>query len=218
MIEKMSEIYDNAPTLKDWESANTVDDEMVYKGASTYQNSRLASVSEIMNVDYPKVVGTHRSKSINLPVTAYKFVGWMGEMVFAVLRDNFYDLEAYIISSHKMEIDLYHIYPYMTEEQYKHKRMRAMEYLKGRADEYDFDGLSWYKDYSGTELIVEGSKYYEARAMYLQGLSGLPFSLDYYRSPTDAFKVATNYAKLCNMVYEAIQATAEMAIEARKNK
>lgn len=107
-----------AQTLKQWLEANPVPEKMLWRGAAENQfhfvhNPLLGVAGAGLPCDTPedienfyavcKVIGTHRSKSITLPVYSLERpdVG-----VRFVMRDNFYNWKVSVVSEKPIQVDL----------------------------------------------------------------------------------------------------------------
>lgn len=102
--------------IQDWINENVAGDGMLWKGAFGEQMVFLRDVLPYLickdldyedRVDLPKVISTHHSKSIVLPVVEYnrKDLG-----LRMIVRDNFYNWKLSVISEKPIEIDFSSIF------------------------------------------------------------------------------------------------------------
>lgn len=169
--------------LEQWKAENTIRNEMNWKSAAEAQFEFFAKLAFEFGGDEPRVVGTHTSKSIILPVVEIE-----GKHGRFLLRDNFYDINLCVVWDFAPAIHLSDVYPTLDWDWYTEQIERCAGYSwKGWSEEELADPRilrvqrpngtwnevlgaekdrwnkrledpEWYgRDWSGGELIAEGS-------------------------------------------------------------
>lgn len=94
-------------TLDDFANIN---DKMIWKNAALDQIKQFKALAERLCV-VPEVVGSHHSKSIELPVVRLEINGKA-----ILLRDNFYDVNVCVVSPEPIELSLHGIFEGVLKE------------------------------------------------------------------------------------------------------
>lgn len=145
-------------TLESWVKRHTPSALMFWYGAFVDQIDQWQALG--VRVGQPLfVVGTHRSKSIDLPVVRVELPDG-----FMLLRDNFYDVNIHVDSEAPLALDAAVLYETMTWEQYLHNIERCRGYTyRGWTDEQmndpcvlrvrveRFDGTFYWSEVSGAK-------------------------------------------------------------------
>ena len=183
-MDSLTKQYEQALTLSDWSDLNTPDKDLIYNSGIGSQRKTMSGVSLVLGLDQPRVISYHASKSVKLPVSAYRFFkephGKEPVELIAVVRDNFYDLNCLISSSHELNFDYSIVYPELSHQELVEKFAKAVSYNPKYASDYSSSrDLTWYKDYTGNALIEENGKLYIAYHCHAEGIRKL-FDDEYY--------------------------------------
>lgn len=191
--------YEAAPTLSTWVSANLVKEEMLWRNSYQHQVEWMPSLASFSAHSEPRVVATHRSKSIELPVPAILLGNPSSDWVVLMLRDNFYDVNVAVVSNAALSIDYSIVLTEMTHEAYHKEKARALEYMgkdpvtKDRITEAEWRSGAWYEKWASGSLAIEDGKIWRAGRAYAEGISRVPGAcIDPYKRDCKAFSVAIN--------------------------
>lgn len=186
--------YEAAPTLSTWVSANLVKDEMLWRNSYQHQIEWMPSLASFSAHSEPRVVATHRSKSIELPVPAILLGNPSSDWAVLMLRDNFYDVNVAVVSNVALAIDYSLVLTEMTREAYQAEKTRALEYMgKDRLTAAQWEDGSWYEEWASGSLAIEDGKIWRAGRCFAEGISRVPGAcIDPYKRGATAFSVAIN--------------------------
>lgn len=202
----------NAPTLSAWVSANQPKPEMIWRDSALHQAEWMADLSRfatntIDDVE-PRVIQTHRSKSIDLPVPAILLGDPNREWAILMLRDNFHDTNVAVVANVPLGIDYSLVFFEMSRERYQEEKKRAMDYMgTERVPLAKWEDGSWYEEWSSGSLVLEGNRIWVARRAFAEGISRVPgVSTDAYTKDCTAFTMAfcdehdATLARISNLV------------------
>jgi hypothetical protein len=184
-------LYNNAATLSDWAKRNCPESDLIYKSDSFEQHKDMSAVGRLINPsEEPKVISLHTSKSVVLPVVAYHR-NIMDVDFYALIRDNFYDLNVGISCSEGIDLPLFLVHREITKEYLLEQRRRMLDYSKPEKIP-DEDDWSWYHtNWSGSKVIVDGGRYYLCEHCFAQGMD--QFGLSEYVPGSTAFIFSSNH-------------------------
>jgi hypothetical protein len=238
------ELYDSSPTIDEWAKDNVPDEDLIYRSGVAGQCARAKAVIEIMrlehgNPDCCRVVSTHTSKSVTLPVIAFrKRIIPYNFDVIAIFRDNFHDLCCQVVSSHTMDMSLYDLYYPLSEEYMEEKRQGALEY-RNKTSGYWKDKVKpkeevvyemqmetagnwdWYEKYSGSKVFRADGKFFLIHRGWYEGFpcGGDYGDRKYYEGPTkDMSFLARGYPHMAHAIKCAFNAAEKVAIDEHYNK
>lgn len=226
-MEKFIKLYNKSISISKWLTHNKPDEDLLYHSAAGVQDTKMLGISYVLDIEPPRVVSYHYSKSVKLPVSAYYIQQSAGYKVdvLALVRDNFHDLNCTIMSSQVMNMDMHDIYPITQREWLEEQKQKALEYMCPKPDRnlpahkgYEEiiaatdDDWDWYDmHWSGSKVIKHNEDYFLAHRASLEGISdtGAPYNL--YEGPTKDFTFTSNsYAHVAYVIQQAV-------IAARKN-
>jgi hypothetical protein len=167
--------YEAAPPLSMWLYANQPKDTMLWRGGFATQAEWMPRMSDYGVHSEPRVVATHRSKSIDLPVPAILLGDPSKDWAVMMLRDNFHDVNVAVVSNVGLTLDLGLVLNEMSRDQYQAAKRRAQAYSgmnKTTAAQWE-DG-SWYRDWNGGTLIIENGKIWVAMSVFAEGIQRVP--------------------------------------------
>ena len=200
--------YEAAPPLSLWLAASQPKDEMLWKGGFQAQAEWMPRLAAYGAHSEPRVIATHRSKSIDLPVPAILVGNPSSEWAVLMLRDNFYDVNLGVVSSVPLTIPLDLVFSEMSREHYQTQKKRAQDSkMMGDITDAQWEDGSWYSQWSSGELVIDSGKLWLAPRAFSEGISRVPgieddrykqgctsFVTVLYGSDTD--EVIKNFAKI----------------------
>jgi len=232
-LEKLVELYDASPTVKEWRGENEPDEDLIYRSGVDGQCGRAMAVAKLLHMEEePRIVSTHTSKSVNLPVVAFRHTIKPYELdTFAVFRDNFYNLCCQLISTHEMAIPFNDVYREVSLQYLEEKRAGALEYHKktsGYKSPYRDEqaelryhmqmetpgNWEWYEKYAGDKVLKEGDRYFIIHYGWFEGFpcGGNYHERKYYTGMANNFSfMARSYphmAHVINLSFDAARANA----------
>ena len=167
-------LWAKGQSIVDWAKENTPDDNLIYKGGHATQARSLLSVECLTRLEC-KIIGSHRSKSVKLPVAMFKADIATEEMVYFITRDNFHDLKLVVLSSCPIEMDLGVVHRTMTPEQLVAERESSREYSKNHkgfnAEDYETD--KWFDDWCGDTLLRTEGKIFRSSSVHEVNYEGM---------------------------------------------
>lgn len=172
------ENFDLAPTAEEWSNLNRPRENLIYGDGQKIQIDRMLEIAERLGVPV-RFPSYHVSKSVRLPVAAYK----ISEEVVAVVRDNFYDVNIAVRSERPLQIRISDLYDSYDRKWYEEHKRRANDYSPGK---YDFSTIDWFKDWSSGSLIQDEDSpniYYLAQTTFLEGISDLFSEIESFEIP-----------------------------------
>lgn len=222
---KMNKLYDNSPSLSQWEKDNVPDENLIYRSGVSGQCEKAKAIATLMRVDELRVISTHTSKSVSLPVIAFtkQNPDYDNLRIFGIFRDNFYDLCCQVISSHKMEVPFTDVYLPTTLEWLEAERAKALKYhddcAKYERPEWKEDNKikralltkegdwEWFnKCWSSGKIIHPQDTYFIIRYGWYEGfpIGGDYRGRKYYEGPTKDFSfLARGYPHMIHVFQSA---------------
>jgi len=156
---------EQSPTLKEWVNEHPVGDEMLWKRGSEGQNEFFYDIQGLIGVglayddakDLARVISTHRSKSIVLPVVEYNRED-LGLRL--ILRNNFYNWKLSVISTKPIKADFSNLFFTIppVEPEYTGNPLHPV-YFEGFPRELIFgyyatsDGRQWSAEIGGDKTM-----------------------------------------------------------------
>lgn len=224
-------MYNTGLSLKSWSHINVPDEDLIYKGGLSKQCRKADAVAALLydnqssglkqfEVIYlpveARVVGSHTSKSVKLPVTCFKLNYFNQVIAYVFLRDNFHDIKVSVISDSPMTIpyELAH-YEY-SEERFQKEKERYLSYhptetgIKLMAEGSD----DWFNEsWSSDTILRKNGRIYRAGTVascYCEGIERLGLPPEVFQVYQDDMKMFTcsvsSYAKVA-MLLEHVQAS-----------
>ena len=169
------------PTV--WGGATKPDDDLLWGDGHSGQIRDLISMEQLLGMPV-RVVGTHRSKSVELPVAMFQLN--KGSVHFFV-RDNFYDLKLVVVSEVPIEMDPGQAHYRMTQEEYDAEKKRCFDYREHTNDDSsgrEFDNDDWFDTWSSGSIMRHNGNIYRCASVascYYEGISRI--------APESAFQV-----------------------------
>lgn len=167
--------YEAAPPLSMWLAHNHPSDTMYWKGGFAAQTEWMPRLAAYGAHSEPRVLATHRSKSIELPVPAILIGNPSSEWAVLMLRDNFHDVNLGVVSNVPLTIPLDLVFSEMSREQYQTAKKRAQDSkMMGRITDAQWEDGSWYDEWSSGELVLDNGKIWLAQRAFSEGISRVP--------------------------------------------
>lgn len=232
-MNRLIDLYERSLTTTEWEKKNKPDEDLIWKAGVFTQCGAARSLATLFNLkEEPRVISTHTSKSVGLPVIAFR-PSQHGPNhtadIIAVMRDNFYDLCCQVVSSREMELSLYDLYKPRTAENVEAEREKALAYhtktsnytppdygseWRAKEEKYCKDlatpgNLEWYSNWSSGELLQGDSHIFTIHKGWYEGFpcGGEYESREYYREPSKDFSfLARGYAHVAHVFQLAFYA------------
>lgn len=108
LFQDLSNRFDDAPTMEEWRQKNIADADLIYGKGQASQVKLFNAVHTVLRfpreVPIPRVIGHHTSKSVKLPVAAYKLDFFRYPKAYALVRNNFYDTKLCVVSNCSLDI------------------------------------------------------------------------------------------------------------------
>jgi len=209
-------LYDASKTVNEWEKCNQPNPNLCYKSGCSRQCNDVRSIANLLNSEEPRVISTHTSKSVLLPVVAFrKSIPPYNLDTIAVIRNNFHDLCCQVISTHEMELSLYDIYCHKTKEEMEIERQKAHKYNPKYGEQGDPNDFRWYSSWSGGEIIQNDHHLFIIRKGWFEGFpcGGEYEERKYYNGPTKDFSfLAKSYGHATHVFQLALNASENKAI------
>lgn len=168
-IDNMETLWKDGKDPQEWGDDTTPKDTLIWKSGHPSQVKDLLAIGHLLDLP-ARVVGSHTSKSVGLPVGMFRADIWAEERVYFLTRNNFHDLKLVVIASCPINIDYGIVHMHMTQEQYAEEKRRCYEYRGPKPErdlpahqgfkEEDYETDAWYDDWtSATLLRTEGEIY-----------------------------------------------------------
>lgn len=207
--------YERAPTFSMWLAHTQPKDEMLWKGGFAAQAEWMPRLAVYGAHSEPRVIATHRSKSIDLPVPAILIGNPSSEWAIMMVRDNFHDVNLGVVSSVPLTLDLGLVFEEMSREDYQAQKQRAQAYGMPRVTDAQWEDGSWYSEWSNGELVLDNGKIWRAPRAFAEGISrvpGLEFADRYEHGCTSFTSVLQ-----CGTVDDVIGHFAKIVLAVRDN-
>ena len=176
LLDQLNELYQCSPGIMTWALHNKPDDALYYRGGVDSQAKSLAAIPHVVRVkvDAPRVISYHTSKSVWLPVSAFCVEYYSDQKAFVLVRDNFYDIKAAVISTAPVHMPYNIVHKELTQEQYDKEKQRCLDYKKIKKPGPEFDTDEWFsKDWSGDKILRHDGKIWRAytvHRVYCEGM------------------------------------------------
>lgn len=185
-IDKARELWRRGQDPQEWAEKSAPEETLVYRRGHPRQIKDLHAIGHVLDLRV-KVAGSHRSKSVDLPVGVFRVEVIGSEEAFMFTRDNFHDLKVVVVSSCPINHLPYEVaHDQWTQEHYQEEKRRAYEYLRPKPerdfpgshnfDESHYETDEWYSKWSrGTILRHDGNIYRAGStfAGYYEGIEDL---------------------------------------------
>ncbi len=181
-MDELLQVYREAPQLDKWASRNVPEDDMCWKMAALRQVEMFTAFTKIARdlEELPRVVQTHRSKSIELPVILWK----LDDRGFIIVRDNFHDLKIVVVSAQPVELPYDLVHQRVTQKEYDTEKMRSLRYcVKTEGVGPEYDGDDWIKEWSHSRILRKDGLIYKASDIspcYCEGIDRLPLGSEVF--------------------------------------
>jgi hypothetical protein len=177
-IEQMMQLWVTAGQLarnpREWGEATRPADSLIYKEGHPGQVRDLEAFAHLLGME-ARVAGSHRSKSVELPVGMFHGIV-EGEKVFFLTRDNFHDLKLVVVSSCPIDLPLKRVHRPITAEALATEKAKAFDYSKGHsnfdASKYETD--AWYSEWCSRSILRDGDAIYICQttsSCYYEGIA-----------------------------------------------
>ncbi len=168
ILEKTRQIWAEARDPQEWGGETAPDDDLIWKAGHPRQVKDLYSVGHLAGLPV-RVAGSHRSKSVGLPVGIFRADIWKEEEVYFFTRDNFHDLKLVVVSSCPLEgLEYGDVHRQMTSGELFEEKMSSYNYSKpkdGREppsgwDPSLYDDDRWFDKWCHDSLLrIDGEIY-----------------------------------------------------------
>jgi len=189
-------IYASGSDLEAWGNANVPNENLIYRSGVASQLRKIGGVAAILpNYSQdachpPRVVGQHRSKSVGLPVTCFKFAPYGQVSAYCFIRDNFYNTKVVVVSDSPIHIPYHVMYQEWSPEQYAAEVERYVGYTKNERPAEGSD--EWYsKNWSSGTLLRKDGRIYRAgshQEVYCEGIDDLGLPAGTFKPYEDGMK------------------------------
>ena len=197
-FETVADVYSNGLDIATWENENLPDENLIHKSGPHNQCERIKALAVLLGGS-PKIVESHRSKSVKLPVACFKFTIYNEASAYAFIRDNFYDVRVSIVSELPLHIPYRLVHQEVSNEEYEAERDRCKGYsiMKGKSPEDNLKtALSlltdeWMEHWSHRRVLRKDNKIWFCNGcheVYHEGINKLPLPSDTFRVYESGFK------------------------------
>jgi hypothetical protein len=156
-------------TPLEWSRWTEPREDLIYRAGHSRQVKGLVSISHLLDLPV-RVVGSHRSKSVELPVGMFAANICCEECVCFFTRNNFHDLKLVVVSSVPVDVPYDVVHTRVSQGWYDEEKQRSYEYCRPKPekgiegshdwDETDYQTDAWYDKWtSGTLLRADGEIY-----------------------------------------------------------
>lgn len=203
LILTLRDLFLDAPDIDAWTMKNIPDADLIYKSGQTSQQRKIKAVQDIVNLkDPPKVLSSHKSKSVPLPVVGLNFGFYANIKAFGIIRDNFYDIKLGVVSHVPINIPYEFVHYRMTQEEYEEKKQKSLSWAKPEElPLYESD--AWYSKYTGGSLIRRNNELWihgSVKEVYCEGFRALNLPKEMFMPYTEEATIFTlsvpTYSKL----------------------
>ena len=188
LIRNMEDLWRRGQDPAEWGDRTKPRPSLIWKDGHPSQ-TLVAEVKNLLAMghllDMPvKVVASHRSKSVELPVGMFRVEVWGDETVYMFTRDNFHDLKITVVSTCPIKALPYHlVHTLWTKERYEEEKRRSFEYCRPNPEKnfkgsHDWDPAKyetdeWYDSWSGGTLLRHEGKIFRCGSVsscYYEGI------------------------------------------------
>lgn len=217
ILSGLNSIYNSGKSLEDWDKASTPDENLIYRDGMSRQIKYINGIANILTnrsdeggFGPPKIVSSHSSKSVGLPVSCFKFSPYDQVAAYAFIRDNFHDIKVVVVSDSPIYIPYHILYPEWSQEKYNDEKERYRGYpedeiilevegpIRGqkrinRRQELLASGTDeWYsEDWSHGSILRKNDRIYRAEGVhevYCEGIDDLSLPRNAFRIYEDGMK------------------------------
>lgn len=172
-FKKLNHSYKHGKEITQWAKQHIpLDDRFIYRNVLLSKTDVIVNLSKILQ--YPcRVVTTHTSKSIILPVSCFQIAPFFA---YVFLRDNLYNIKLTVVADFPIYIPYNIVHVEWSEERYKEELKRYSKYNAGK-NNITSGSLDWYKDWAAGSLLRYEGKLYRACSAskcYFEGINRLP--------------------------------------------
>ncbi len=196
----LANLYDNGKDLETWDKENTPDEKLIYSKGMRSQITRISGLANILPnhsdiFNPPKIVGSHSSKSVGLPVSCFKFNPYGQVVAYAFIRDNFYDIKVVVISDSPIHIPYHVMYNEWNQEKYDHEAKRYLGYpgvevigqeKQKEKKELLESGDDWYHtNWAGGRILRKNDRIYQTSScheVYCEGINELGLHKEVFKT------------------------------------
>lgn len=170
LFDKVSVMYSNSPHIVKWSEENVPSSELCWSDGVENQKQEYCTMANNLGIPVPRVVSTHISKSVTLPVVAFSIPSG-----FVISRNNFYDVKGVFILNYIPDKSLHDIMLIPSTEEYlQDQKKRCIKYDKHTGNEDKYKSDAWMQDWSGDQVIRYKDKIYIAsgiHSVYFEGIN-----------------------------------------------
>lgn len=179
---EINRLYDDGFDLSAWGRTNTPGEDLIWRKGVDQQIQKIEGVAAVLpgTNDPPRVVGSHTSKSVKLPVTCFRFNLYNQVEAYAFVRDNFHNIKVVVISDSPIHMPYELVHAEWSQERYDEEVKSFREYTGGEVSDTD----DWYREWSSGSILRKDGRIYRAgshQKVYCEGIDDLGL-------PDDVFK------------------------------
>ena len=154
LINNLADKWARGTAIDKWAEFTTPNEDLIWKAGHPRQVKDLMAIGHMLDLPV-RVVGKHRSKSVELPVGMFEADIGKEEKIYFLTRDNFYNLKLVVISSCPINISYDDVHRRLTQEEYDAEKKRSFDY---RQTHKDFDAAKyetdeWFDDWCSDTLL-----------------------------------------------------------------
>lgn len=223
----LRKVWEDGQGPEIWAEQTTPKESLVCKNGHPAQVKDLVSMSHLLEAPV-RVVESHRSKSVKLPVGMFfKDILWE-EAVCMFTRDNFYNLKLVVVSSVPINIPYELVHQPMSPVEFEKEKRSAYDYRSGRLgfNPKDFEDDTWFESWCSDTLLrdKEGQIYRcgTTASCYYEGMEMLPTggAFQRYEHGKERFAVEVNSTnvKLLRIMEAVIDSATDFVVNRRKDE
>lgn len=189
MIDILLKNYNSYPSASEWLKENAPSQDLIYKSGAERQVKASLSISNLVRFDLPepRVASYHTSKSVKLPVLAFKIWHYENGGAFCFIRDNFHDVKLSVVSEFPINMHYSYMHHEMTQEEYDAEKKRCIDYNSRPpitiSEEEKIDD-NWMLKWSHNKIIRKDNKIWKAygvQEVYCEGINKLKLPREVFR-------------------------------------
>jgi len=198
--------------LDAWGRANQPSNSLIYRNGVSSQLRQIGGLAAILptfsrdEVHPPKVVGSHISKSVKLPVSCFRFTPSDQRSSLVFIRDNFHDIKVVVCGDSPIQIPYHLIYPEWSSSRYLDEVERYIGYTKSARPPEGSD--EWYQmNWSNGCILRKDGRIYRAgmtNEVYCEGIRDLGLPREVFKPYQDGMKAfcieAGSYATVAQIL------------------
>lgn len=219
-------LWEEGESPEDWADRTAPKDSLIYKDGHPSQIKDLTAMGHILGMPV-RVVGSHRSKSVQLPVGMFFTDALMEEGVAMFTRNNFYNLKLVVVSSAPIHMPYELVHTLMTAVELEAEKRKAYDYRKDHRDfnPKDYEDDTWFHSWcSDTLLRTEDGGIYRCGATascYYEGIDDLPLKdvFQRYEKGARRFAVEINGTtlQLMSLMENILKSAQKFVMERRED-